>query len=147
MSAARAIPEIGRDSGENHSGYGAVAPLTVASDIDSAIRCLLAESIRRCPKSREQIAEQMSALTGQGITKVMLNDYVARSKSARFPAVFVMAFCAVVGDDRLQRFLLDRRLRNLLELGEHSVEVNRLRGEIAESATARQRKPKVKKAS
>jgi hypothetical protein len=112
---------------------------------ETAARALLRSASKGSGKSRSQIAEEMSKTLDRRITRSMIDDFTAESKSpVRFPAAWVPTWCCVVGDDRLQRSLLDRRLRNLLELGEHTIEANRLRGEIAECAAARRRRTKVK---
>ena len=95
-----------------------------SDDQDLAIRKAATEMIRRCGKSRRQIAEEMSALVGPEIeiTEHMLNSYTAESKrGARFPAAFVPAFCEVTGDDELQRLMLGPRLKKLLEIAERDV--------------------------
>jgi hypothetical protein len=49
----------------------------------------------------------------------MLNSFTAEHKrAARFPALFLLSFCEITGDDRLQREILSPRLRELLQLGE-----------------------------
>jgi|GEM_PF-1534570 hypothetical protein len=84
---------------------------------DSELRELLAALIKRCSKSRAQIAEQMSVHAGQPISKRMLDDWTAESKkAARFPAAFIEAFCEAVGNDDLQCFVMGERLRTIVEL-------------------------------
>jgi len=86
---------------------------------DSALRRLLTASIKRSRKTHAEIAAEMTLHTGQRISKRMVDDWTAESKKpARFPAAFIVAFCEVTGDDRLQRFLMSPRHRELLELGE-----------------------------
>lgn len=75
-------------------------------DIDRAFRETVSEELRNCPKSRYQVAARMSELTGQDITKGMLDSWTAESKEQhRFPAVFLPAFCDAVGSTRLLRML------------------------------------------
>jgi len=73
---------------------------------------------------------------GVKITPFMLDSYTAESKKpARFPAAFVAGFCEVTGSDELQRYLLGARLRELLELGDRTVEwawaLRKVRQELA----------------
>ncbi|HKT25525.1 MAG TPA: hypothetical protein VJR04_13030 [Terriglobales bacterium] len=91
-----------------------------SDDIDRRLRDLLAQSIRRSGKSREQIAEDMTRLLSpRRITPHMLNSWTAVTHDSwRFPAAYVLAFCEVTSDDTLLRFLLGRRLSALLALGE-----------------------------
>jgi hypothetical protein len=66
------------------------------------VRSVLVESMRVCSKSRAQIADEMSYLTGTPITERMLNGFAAESREDhKFPAELDRAFCFVVGDDRL----------------------------------------------
>lgn len=87
---------------------------------DRELRKCIAEVIKKCGKSRAQIADGMSELLRPvNITQHMLNDFVALSKNgSRFPAAWVPSFCEVTGSDRLQRMLLSEELRSCLELGE-----------------------------
>lgn len=102
-----------------------------ATSYDATVRELLAKVIRRCAKSREQIADEMSNLVGRQITVAMLNGYTAPSKEpARFPAAFVCAFCEATGDDRLQRLVLGPRLSKLLEFGELQLAAGELREQL-----------------
>ncbi len=93
---------------------------------DPALRDLIADIIRRCPKKRPQLAEELSTALGQHITSFMLDCFTATGKS-RFPALFVQAFCDITGDDRLQRFVMGPRLRRLVEFAE--AELNAARDE------------------
>lgn len=94
--------------------------------VDTRVREMLANAIRNCSKSREQIAEEMSGLTGKPITVHMMNAYTAICKEpSRFPACWVQAFCDVTGDDQLQRFLAGPRLRSLIEFAEREVSAAR----------------------
>jgi hypothetical protein len=89
---------------------------------DTVLRQLLSEAVRHSSKSRMQIASEMTQLIGRPITINMLNAYTSLAKEpVRFPAAFINAFCQVVDDDRVQRYLLSPRLRALLELGERKL--------------------------
>src|SRR5262245_51896415 len=87
-------------------------------DPDANLRALTTELIRHCPKSRAEIADEMSALLEQRVTVSMLNDYTSDAKkAARFPACFVRALCEATGDESLLDSLeTAQRLRHL-ELG------------------------------
>jgi len=66
------------------------------------IRGILVDAIKRSGKSRIQLAEEMSLLTGREITERMLNGFTAESKEDyRWPAELDRAFCHATGDDRL----------------------------------------------
>jgi hypothetical protein len=67
-------------------------------DIDRQLRAMLSEALKHCPLSRWQVAARMSELTGQEITKAMLDSWTAESKEDhRFPAIFLPAFCEATG--------------------------------------------------
>lgn len=107
----------------------------IGKDLDIELRRLLTKLIRRCPKSRDVIAEQMSVLSGLPISKHMIDDWTAErreaSKRARFPAFLIAAFCEVTGSDELQRWAAGPRLRTLLEFSESALkamEARRQRG-------------------
>jgi hypothetical protein len=75
--------------------------ITVAGSMnDSAvIRAALIEAIRKCGKSREDLADEMTALSGTEVTVRRLNAYTAESREDyRFPLELVRAFCAATGD-------------------------------------------------
>ena len=91
-------------------------------DADSALRNLVTQAIRGCPKSREQVADELSIRLGQRVSIHMLNDFSSQAKkSARFPGSFIEPFCAIAGDDRLQRLVMGPRLRRLVEFAEHEL--------------------------
>lgn len=51
----------------------------------------------------------------------MFNAWIAPGRArARFPLVYVEAFCRATGDDSLKRLILGPALRELLELGERA---------------------------
>jgi hypothetical protein len=67
-------------------------------DIDRQFRELISQALKNCPLSRWQVAARMSELTGQEITKAMLDSWTAESKEDhRFPAIFLPAFCEATG--------------------------------------------------
>ena len=93
-----------------------------AAALDSGLRSLLTEIFRRCPKSRQQVADELSSLLGQRITVYMLNDFTSESKKpARFPACFVAPLCEIIGSDELARFVISDRLRRLLDFAEREL--------------------------
>ncbi|MEZ2347405.1 hypothetical protein [Terriglobus sp. RCC_193] len=66
------------------------------------VRAVITEAIRNCTLSREEIAEEMSRLSGTTVTANQLYKYSADSRGDyRFPAELDRAFCFVTGDDRL----------------------------------------------
>lgn len=80
-----------------------------SGDDDAMIRATLTDAIKRCPKKREQIAEEMTACVGREITAAMLNSFTAEShESHRWPAAWTRAFCQITGDWRLLRCAVER---------------------------------------
>ncbi len=75
----------------------------------AVVRGILIDSIRKCGKSREQIADEMSLATGTEITVRRLNGYTAESaEDFKFPAELERAFCAATGDYRLLKCHAER---------------------------------------
>src|SRR6266704_98967 len=112
-------------------------------DDDAVTRGLLVDAIRKCEKSREQIAERMSWLLARTVTASMLNDFTADSKqSHRFPFGWSRAFCESTGDWRLMHALADRSGflliskddADVLTLGELVIQEQRARNEITRKA-------------
>lgn len=93
---------------------------------DAIVRQAISGAIRRCSKSREEIAEEMTTLVGVRVTEKMLNSYSGEANQPhRWPAAWDRAFCQITGDDtllicRVQAaglFVIDQTGRDLLELG------------------------------
>lgn len=81
-------------------------------DIDGALRDALGKAIRDCPKSRAQIASEMTILLFGGaaergeVTVHMLNAWTAPSREAwRFPLAFLPALVGVTGATALLDWL------------------------------------------
>ncbi len=94
--------------------------------LDKSLREKLSAAMRG--KDRPQIAEELSRVVGQRITVQQLNEWSAPSGGRRFPAFLVRPFSEVVGNDLLQRFIMGRRLRDLVRLGEVALESDGLLG-------------------
>ena|ERR1039457_1439761 len=70
----------------------------------SVVRAALVDAIRKCGKSRETLAEEMSHLTGTEVTVRRLNAFTAESREDyRFPAELARAFCTATGSYALLR--------------------------------------------
>lgn len=75
-------------------------------DIDRAFRESVSQALKNSPLSRWQVAARMSELTGQDITKTMIDSWTAESKEGhRFPAIFLPAFCESVGSSEPMKLL------------------------------------------
>jgi hypothetical protein len=69
------------------------APLPGALSFSLALRHLLSEALKSCPKSRAEIAALMSELAGEAITKHQLDAWTAESREGwRFPLEYLPAF-------------------------------------------------------
>lgn len=95
-------------------------------DDDAVVRQAISSAIHACSKSREQIADNMSALLGTRVTVHMLNSYSSEAKQLnRFPAAWDRAFCRATGDDTLLicrvqlagLFVITPTEKELLDLG------------------------------
>ena len=96
--------------------------------------------MRKCPRSRAEIADLMSALTGTSVTEIQLNKYASDSREDyRFPCELQRAFCVVTGDYRLMTYaaqatgllLVDAEDAALLELGREYLRQKRAASNIA----------------
>lgn len=68
----------------------------------AVVRAVLIRSMRQCNKSRAQIAEEMTYLSGREVTETALNKYTAESRTDyRWPGELDRAFCRATGDDTL----------------------------------------------
>lgn len=98
---------------------------------DLALRLLLSKLIRGCSKTRAQIAEELTDLSGLQVTVHMLNDFTAESKgNARFPAALVRSLCEVLESDEILVSLARPRLRKQIELAEKVSELRRICDEL-----------------
>ncbi len=97
-------------------------------------RELIGKILKQSTKDRQQVASDLSTLTGERVTPKMLNDWVAPSKAkVRFPASLVKAFCELIGDDRPARAAFPDDLRATLAAGEEiSRSTDSLRQALAE---------------
>ena len=79
---------------------------------------VLSKVLRRCRKSRVQIAGEVSAMTGVSVTKGMLDDWCREGKiRLRFPLSLVWAICEITDNDELALVAMRDSLREYAELG------------------------------
>lgn len=100
-----------------------VAPAPIGGSLDYAteLRCVLSDALKQSPRSRHEIAARMSELTGQDITKSMLDSWTAESKSPwRFPFEFAAAFESACDSTCLQQ-LLGRKRGSRILVGEEAL--------------------------
>ena len=121
------------------------------SDSDRALRSLIAAAIKRSPKKRLQIAEELTAILGISVTEHMLNDFTSdNKKGVRFPLLFSAALCEILDDDSIGLFGVRPRIRLLVEFAERELAGfldqrerealrERLLGELVERAKDRSR--------
>lgn len=94
---------------------------------ESWFREHVSNALKHCSKrmTREQVAQELTTMTGHTITKGMLDDWATPSKTGlRVPAFLIKPLCEVTGDDRLQRWVSGPRLQEFIEIGEqlHTIE-------------------------
>jgi hypothetical protein len=78
-------------------------------DDESLVRGIITDAIKNSPKSRELVAEEMSALLGRTVTLRMLNAFTAEANEKhRWPFAWSRAFCQAIGDWRLITALVER---------------------------------------
>jgi hypothetical protein len=99
------------------------APALTGGSLDYAteLRCVLSEAIKNSPHSRHVIAARMSELTGQDISKMMLDAWTAESRSPwRFPFEYAAALEAACATTCLQE-LLGRKRGSRILVGEDAL--------------------------
>jgi hypothetical protein len=101
-------------------------PLPGAFNDSELVRGVLMLAIKRSGKSRAQLADEITHLTGRELTEISLNKYTAPSRSDyRWPAELDRAFCYATGDDTLLRcrvelagyLVITKEEAKLLDLG------------------------------
>ena len=82
------------------------APKAGSLQIDIEMREVVSDILKGCPLSRYQVVAKMSELTGEDITKSMLDTWTAESKeNHRFPAKYVPAFSMATNNSQLLVYL------------------------------------------
>ncbi|SDB03373.1 hypothetical protein SAMN05660653_00148 [Desulfonatronum thiosulfatophilum] len=67
--------------------------------VRDAVQEALRETLEKCPISREDLAEEMSRVTGESVTVNHLNSWTAASKQGwRFPLEFAAAMAMITGN-------------------------------------------------
>jgi len=104
-----------------------------------AVHEALTSGLSSCGLSREDVAAEMSRLTGEPITRAHLDNWCAESKRDwRFPLEYVTAFCVVTGDyglvaavlDGTGQGLADEETRSFAELGRAIVEERKIAAKL-----------------
>ncbi len=94
----------------------------VISDSERIFRRILGDVFSDFHGTRLQLAELLSARADRGISRSMLDAYSSpASETARFPAALILPLAEITGDDRLQRFVMGPRLRQLVEFAEREL--------------------------
>jgi hypothetical protein len=102
----------GRSTEDSNQRFAAIRQLSLDLEPKSVvpgsfndcfvIRAILVDAIKHCGKSRAQLAEEMTFLSGRKITERMLYGFTAESKEdSRWPGELDRAFCKATGDNRL----------------------------------------------
>lgn len=87
-----------------------IYPAPGALDCGRAIRHVLADLLKGATHSREEVAQQMSDLTGSPISKHQLDSWTADSREGwRFPLEYVPAFEVACETRQLTTWLADLR--------------------------------------
>ena len=75
-------------------------------DLRRSVKRTLAQDIRECRWSREEIAHRLLMLTGKQVSLATLDAMVADSKEHRFPAEWIPAWVMATGSRRLLDLLV-----------------------------------------
>jgi len=73
--------------------------LNIAAQLNAATK----NAIRKAPKSRESIADEMTELSGERVTVGMINNWTADSHPHDMPGRFYSSFCMATNDIELIR--------------------------------------------
>lgn len=111
----------------------APAPVGGSLDYTRELNHVLSQAITESGRSRYEVAGRMSELTGQDITKSMLDAWTAESKHEwRFPFEFAAAFEAACESTCLQE-LLGRKRGSRILVGEDALHAELGRLDIDEA--------------
>ncbi len=81
-----------------------------ALNFSAELRAVLTEALKKCPRSRYEVAARMSELLGVEVTKFQLDSWTAESRDAwRFPFEYSAAFEAATETMVLQDLLARKR--------------------------------------
>lgn len=97
------------------------------------LKAALNLALKKCPRSRYEVAGQMSHLLNTQITKEMIDSWTADSKERHVPAEYLPAFDAATADDGA--LLVLNRKRDLFAFaGPEALkgEINRMKADIKE---------------
>jgi len=104
-----------------------------------AVREALTHGLSNCGLSREDVAQEMSRLTGEHISRGHLDNWCSEGKRDwRFPAEYMTAFCIITGDyglvaavlDGTGQGLADEETRSFAELGRAIVEERKIAAKL-----------------
>jgi hypothetical protein len=90
-------------------------------DLHRAVKQALAQDVRECSWSREQILQRMYVVTGHAINLATLDAMIAESKEHRFPAEWIPAWVAATGSRRLLELLCSEAGLYLADATEHEL--------------------------
>lgn len=107
---------------------GPIAQRAGALQRKEAVREALTRALDACPLSREDVAREVSRLTGEAISLNHIHNWCSGAKREwRFPLELVTAFCAVTRDWGLVAAILDGTDLSLAgETERHLAEFGRL---------------------
>lgn len=87
-----------------------LSPTPGALDCSETVRRVLGDLIKKAPHSRQEIAEQMSVLTGKEISEHSLDSWTADSRKGwRFPLEYLPAFEVATETHELTSWMADLR--------------------------------------
>jgi hypothetical protein len=102
-------------------------------NLNKAVKAILAQDVRECRYSREEIIHRMYAVTGHLVGVSTLDAMLAESKEHRFPAEWIPAWTIATGSRRLLDllcseaglYLADETEHNLAQLARLSIETKK----------------------
>lgn len=88
---------------------------------EAYLRERVSDALKRCSKrlTREQVAQELTTITGHKITKRMLDDWATPSKKGlRVPAFLIKPLCEITLSDDLAMSVMPYRVVFTVALGE-----------------------------
>ena len=83
-----------------------------------AVREALTEALAACPLSREEVAQEMTRLTGEAVSVNHIHNWCSEAKREwRFPLEMATAFCMITRDFGLISAILDGTGHGLADEG------------------------------
>jgi len=103
-------------------------PARTPDSTEARLREYVSDALKHCSRriTREQVAQELTTITGHKITKRMLDDWATPSKKGlRVPAFLVKPLCEITGHNDLAMAVVPYRVAFLVAMGQWVFESRR----------------------